>query len=115
VDGREHAPDCIKLNEIHVMHASPKIPHPALHHMKAEFDRITSNASFHLVSPGSKDVTVDYCLTRPDNERTKEAYGNSVDRKRFWIGEMYAFMHLARYLLNTPSVPYIGINQEDVM
>jgi hypothetical protein len=28
---------------------------------------------------------------------------------------MYAFMHLARYLLNTTSVPYIGINQEDVM
>jgi hypothetical protein len=28
---------------------------------------------------------------------------------------MYAFMHLARYLLNNTSVPYIGINQEDVM
>jgi hypothetical protein len=73
VDGREHAPDCIKLDKIHVMHASPNILHPALQHMKAEFDRITSNASFHLVPPGPKDVTVDYRLTRPDNERTKEA------------------------------------------
>jgi hypothetical protein len=87
----------------------------ALQHIKAKFDGITSNASFHLVPLGPKDVTIDYRLTRPDNERTKEAYGDSVDRKRFRIGEMYAFMHLARYLLNTTSVPYIGINQEDVM
>jgi hypothetical protein len=107
--------NCIKLDQIHVMHASPNIPHPVLQQMKAEFDRITPNASFHLVPASPKDFTIDYRLTRPDNERTKEAYGDSVDRKRFRIGEMYAFMHLARYLLNTTSVPYIGINQEDVM